>query len=37
MSKILSNFNENLSAFTKENIETIEKLSMDQSEKRTLV
>ena len=30
--KNMSNFKENLSVFTKENIETIEKLIMDQSE-----
>ena len=32
MSKNMSDFMENLSVFTKENIETTEKLTMDQSE-----
>ena len=32
MSKNMSKFKENLSVFTKENIETIEKLTMGQSE-----
>ena len=32
MSKNISDFNENLSVFTKEKIETIEKLTMVQSE-----
>ena len=32
MSKNMSDFKENLSVFTKENIETTEKLTMDQSE-----
>ena len=32
VSKNMSDFKENLSVFTKENIETIEKLTMGQSE-----
>ena len=36
MSKNVSKFKENLSVFTKENIETIEKLTMGQSENEHL-